>query len=144
VAIGIGCVGAAWACGGRPRTGLVPLGALGLAVAFAALGLAPRSYWTVAWLLIAVGLVSGLYIIPLQAALQSLAPDGERGRFLGTANAMSFLLAAVGAGLFTALRSAGLGSNRVFLVLAGLTAVVGAVLTVWLRRNRARLAAAAT
>jgi len=50
--------------------------------------------------------------------LQSLAPDGSRGRVLGTANGMSFVMGGAGSLLFLALRQLGMPSNRVFLVLA--------------------------
>lgn len=136
VAIGIGCVGAAWLSGRRSRLGFVPFGAAALAITFLLLGVAPLTYWLVGALLSAMGLVSGLYIIPLQAALQELAPSAERGRFLGTANAMSFVMAGVGAVLFLGLSKLGMPSNRMFLVLAALTAVVCAIVIALLRRGR--------
>ncbi|MFO0828021.1 MAG: MFS transporter [Phycisphaerales bacterium] len=140
VAIGVGCVTAAWLCGKRARLGFVPLGAAGLAAAFLALGIAPLQYWLVGALLSGMGLVAGFYIIPLQAALQQLAPNDQRGRFLGTANAMSFVMGGVGALLFWALGHAGMPTNRMFIVLAVLTLVAGVMIHAWVRRNRERLA----
>ena len=80
------------------------------------------------------GLVAGFYIIPLQSMLQSLASDDMRGRVLGTANGVSFVMGAVGSGLFFALRQLGMPSNRVFLVLAGLCVAAAAIVMVRLRR----------
>jgi sugar phosphate permease len=109
------------------RRAFVTAGAAGLALGFAAMGLAPPSFGITAALLAASGLVAGFYIIPLQSSLQALAPDDARGRVLGTANGLSFVMGGVGSALFLALRQAGLPSNRIFLVLAGCCAAMAIV-----------------
>lgn len=141
VAIGVGCVAAGWLAGARLRLEFVPFGAAGLALSFLLLGIAPLRFALVGALLSGLGLVAGFYIIPLQSALQALAPPDQRGRFLGTANALSFVMTGVGALLFWILSSLGMPSNRMHLVLAALTAVAGGVIVVWLRRNRVLIAA---
>jgi acyl-[acyl-carrier-protein]-phospholipid O-acyltransferase/long-chain-fatty-acid--[acyl-carrier-protein] ligase len=118
VAIGGGCVLAAWLDTPARRARFVPLGALGMAAGFAALGVAPPSFGLTVALLSATGVVAGFYIIPLQSMLQSLSPDDSRGRVLGTANGLSFVMGGAGSLLFLALRQAGVPSNRVFLALA--------------------------
>lgn len=133
VAIGVGCVTAAYLDTPARRTRFIPLGAGGLALGFTLLGIAPASFAVTLALLAATGLVAGLYIIPLQAMLQSLAPDDLRGRVLGTANGYSFLMGAIGSGLFFALRQADMPSNRIFLVIAGLCAAAGLAIVLWLR-----------
>jgi acyl-[acyl-carrier-protein]-phospholipid O-acyltransferase/long-chain-fatty-acid--[acyl-carrier-protein] ligase len=134
VAIGIGCVLAAYLDTPARRGRFVPMGALGLAVAFALLGVSPASFAiTMAWLVL-TGLVAGFYIIPLQSMLQSLSGDEIRGRVLGTANGVSFVMGAVGSGLFYLLRQLGMPSNRVFLVLAVLCLAMAWVSSRWLRR----------
>ncbi len=134
VAIGIGCVLAAYLDTPARRGRFVPVGALGLAVAFALLGVSPASFAiTMAWLVL-TGLVAGFYIIPLQSMLQSLSGDEIRGRVLGTANGVSFVMGAVGSGLFYLLRQLGMPSNRVFLVLAVLCLAMAWVSSRWLRR----------
>ena len=133
VSIGVGCVVAAYLDKAERRTLFVPCGAAGLAVAFLALGLAPASFGLVAALLALTGLVAGFYIIPLQSLLQSLAPDEMRGRVLGTANGLSFVMGAVGSGMFLALRQLGMPSNRVFLVLAALCVAMAMLVALWLR-----------
>jgi acyl-[acyl-carrier-protein]-phospholipid O-acyltransferase/long-chain-fatty-acid--[acyl-carrier-protein] ligase len=142
VAIGVGCIAAAWISGDRPKPILVPIGAGALALFFVLLGLAPRSPWLVGSLLAGMGLVAGLYIIPLQSMLQALAPDNERGRFLGTANAMSFVMGGVGSLLFVGVKNLGIDSDRTFLLLAVLTVIVGALLARWLFLRREALTAA--
>jgi acyl-[acyl-carrier-protein]-phospholipid O-acyltransferase/long-chain-fatty-acid--[acyl-carrier-protein] ligase len=120
VAIGSGCVAAAYLDRPWRRAAFVRLGALGLGAGFLALGLAPPSFGLTMALLAATGAVAGFYIIPLQSMLQALAPDDRRGRVLGTANGLSFVMGGAGSALFLALRQAGMPSNRVFLVLAAL------------------------
>lgn len=136
VAIGIGCVLAAYLDTPARRWVFVPAGSLGLGAAFVLLGLAPPDFTTTVALLVLTGLVAGFYIIPLQSMLQSLSGDEIRGRVLGTANGVSFILGAVGSGLFYVLRQLGMPSNRVFLVLGALCVAMAAVTRIWLRRAR--------
>ncbi|MFM2165410.1 MAG: Lysophospholipid transporter LplT [Planctomycetota bacterium] len=134
IAIGLGCVAAAYLDTPARRARFIPLGAAGLAASFLLLGLAPPSFKLTLAYLVLTGLVAGFYIIPLQSMLQSLASDDMRGRVLGTANGVSFVMGAVGSGLFFALRQLGMPSNRVFLVLAGLCIAAAAIVMVRLRR----------
>jgi acyl-[acyl-carrier-protein]-phospholipid O-acyltransferase/long-chain-fatty-acid--[acyl-carrier-protein] ligase len=136
VSIGVGSIIAAWSSGAAPRPMLVPFGAAGLAFFFLLLGLGPRNPWLVGALLSGMGLVAGFYIIPLQSMLQLFAPDAERGRFLGTANAMSFVMGGVGSLLFMMVVRLGWPSDKAFLVLAAATVVVGLLLARWLRHLR--------
>ncbi|MSR41191.1 MAG: MFS transporter [Phycisphaerales bacterium] len=135
-AIGIGCITAAYADHEARRSTFVVVGAFGLGAVFLALGLAPPSYPITMCLLIAMGLVAGFYIIPLQSMLQIHSPDKSRGRVLGTANGMSFAMGAVGGAMFYGLRTLGMPSNRVFLVVGLLTLIVGVLIVRW---NRAQL-----
>lgn len=134
VAIGVGCVLAAYLDSPSRRARFVPLGAVGLAVAFTLLGLAPASYAITAALLCLTGLVAGFYIIPLQSMLQAFAPDDARGRVLGTANGVSFLMGLLGGVVFFGLRGPlHMPSHRVFLVVGALCAVMAVVCWKWLR-----------
>ena len=143
VAIGVGCLSAAYLDTPSRRARFIPLGAGGLAASFALLGVAPSSFSATFALLAATGLFAGFYIIPLQSMLQSLAPDDMRGRVLGTANGVSFVMGAVGSGLFFALRQVGMPSNRVFLVLAGLCVAAALIVAARLRRPGPDASAAA-
>lgn len=137
VAIGVGCVAAAYLDAPARRARFVLVGAVGLAAGFSALGLAPADFGLTMALLAASGFVAGFYIIPLQSNLQALAPDDARGRVLGTANGLSFVMAGVGSAMFMALRRSGVPSNRVFLVLAACCAAM-AVLAFRNARRTAR------
>ncbi len=134
LAIGVGCVLAGFISGNRIEPRLVPIGAIGMAVAFILLGLITPQYWSVGALLVTAGLFSGLYIVPLQSLLQKLSPDSERGRFLGTANAMSFVAFTIGAGvMWVATTIANLAPNRVFIVVAVITIIGTGTMLVQMR-----------
>jgi len=131
IAIGVGSLLAGLVSGAKIRPALAPLGALGMAASMLALGLAPRDHTTVALLLLPLGLFAGFYIIPLQAMLQRLSPRERRGRFLGTANAISFLCSTLGSGLFLLCRRGGMEADRVFLVGAALALVAAVGVGAW-------------
>lgn len=137
VAIGLGCAAAGLISGHRIEPRLIPIGAAGLAIFFFLLGTVPPSlpdmgmyvrvvFSNVGLFVFSAGFFAGFYIIPLQALLQKLAPDNERGRFLGTANAVSFAFMTVSAALYASI--AGLFGNqpqRMF-VLCSILMVIGA------------------
>jgi sugar phosphate permease len=104
VTIGIGSLLAGLISGHAIEPRLVPIGAIGMGGAFIALGFVANSFWMVGVLIGIAGLFAGFYIIPLQAMLQHLSPDDERGRFLGTANAISFSFLSVASLLYWAIR----------------------------------------
>ncbi|MBM4106797.1 MAG: MFS transporter [Phycisphaerae bacterium] len=127
ISIGVGSVIAGLASGALVRPGMAPFGALGMSLSMVALGLAPRDPITVGVLLVPLGISAGFYIVPLQAMLQRLSPEESRGRFLGTANAVSFLASSLASLVFLGCRHAGLAADRVFLVgsLGALVAAAG-------------------
>ncbi|MCP3902489.1 MAG: MFS transporter [Planctomycetes bacterium] len=134
VAIGIGSVAAGLVSGHHIEPRLIPIGAGGMTAMFLALGLAPAHYGTVAVLLFGAGVFAGFYIVPLQALLQHLSPAGERGRMLGTANAMSFVASTLGGVIFLVASTLKMPANRVFLICAAL-ALVGTGILIWFMRR---------
>lgn len=106
--------------------------AVGMLVCFIALAFAPKDFTVVAVLLGLAGCFAGAYIVPLQASLQFLSPASDRGRFLATANAISFAMMAISAVAYKLIRAPfGDDPHRVFLVCAGLS--VTGLLWTWLR-----------
>jgi MFS family permease len=89
----------------------------------------------VALFILGAGFFAGFYIVPLQALLQKLAPDDERGRFLGTANAVSFVFLTIAAVLYAVIRPAfGEQPQRIFFVSSVLMAL-GAAYFLWRLRG---------
>src|SRR5579863_9036679 len=88
LAVGIGA-GSLLACklsGDRVDLGFVPVGSALMGLCSIALAGAKGSYgWSVAWLS-ALGLASGLFIVPLNAFLQGRSERGEKGRMIATNN----------------------------------------------------------
>ena len=124
VAIGGGSVTAGLISGHQIRPRLIPLGAIGMTVFFVLLGGVQPSYGGVASFIFGAGFSAGFYIVPLQALLQKLSPDDSRGRFLGTANSISFGFLTVASLLFWGIRRRfevfHENPQRIFLVCAGL------------------------
>lgn len=131
ISIGVGSLLAGVLSGRRIRPALAPFGAAGMAASMLALGVAPRDHATVGLLLLPLGLAAGFYIVPLQAMLQRLSPQESRGRFLGTANAISFLCSTLGSGIFLLCRRGGMEADRIFLVAAALATIAAAGVGAW-------------
>ena len=117
VAIGLGSGVAGLISGHAIRPRLIPIGAAGLTFFFCLLGLVPPTLpdlgpmWRVlvspiAGFVFGAGVFAGFYIIPLQALLQRLSPGDERGRFLGTANGVSFTFLTLASLLYWIIRPA--------------------------------------
>jgi acyl-[acyl-carrier-protein]-phospholipid O-acyltransferase/long-chain-fatty-acid--[acyl-carrier-protein] ligase len=146
VAIGLGCAVAGLISGHRIEPRLIPIGACGLILFFALLAAVPPSlpnlqpmfrvaFSNVSFFIIGAGFSAGFYIIPLQALLQKLSPDDERGRFLGTANAVSFTFLTIAALLYWAIRPAfGKQPQNIFYLSSALMAV-GAAFFLWKLRG---------
>lgn len=123
VAIGVGSAAAGWLSGDKIRPNFIPVGAVGVTVTFALLGILTPTYAGVAMLIVMAGVFAGFYIVPLQALLRYLSPPDRRGQFLGTANAMSFVCSSIGAALFWLLTGpCTIPANRVHLACAILAA----------------------
>ncbi len=148
IAIGIGCVLAGFLSGDAIRPRLVPFGGIGLAVFFLLMGAIPATlpffpetpYLRIlvcptALFVLGAGISAGFYIVPLQALLQHLTPDDELGRFLGTANGLSWTFLFVAAIFYQIVRPNFDIANQMFMVSSGLM-VLGIAFFVW--RVRAR------
>ena len=154
ISIGVGCAVAGLVSGHRIEPRLIPLGAAGLILFFFLLASVPPSmpdmdpvlrvaFSNVSFFIFGAGFSAGFYIIPLQALLQGLSPDDERGRFLGTANAVSFTFMTVAALLYWAIRPlfgdkavdpASNHPERIFYI-CGLLMAGGAVFFLWRLRG---------
>ncbi len=117
VAIGVGSALAGLISGHAIRPRLIPIGAVGLSVFFILLGTVPPTLpalpamWrvlasSISAFIFGAGVFAGFYIIPLQALLQRLSPDDERGRLLGTANGVSFAFLTLASLLYWVIRPA--------------------------------------
>ena len=110
-------------------------------VYFSNLLLSEKSRWmpqvcaNIAAYVFGAGFSAGFYIVPLQSLMQKLSPDDERGRFLGTANAISFTFLGIASIMYSAIRSKfGDEPQHIFFVSAALMAI-GAAFFIWRLRG---------
>lgn len=129
VGIAIGSVFAGRYSRNYIETGLLPLGALGLALGLLIL---PQvgSTAIAAVLFLFIGIMGGIFIVPLNALIQYFAKEAALGKTLAASNWLQnlnmllFLLLTVGFAL--------LGwSSKVLLQLIGAVALVGSIYTLW-------------
>lgn len=130
VGIGAGSLLAGAVSGNRIETGLVPLGALGMAVGSMAVAPASGSFAATALALAALGFAGGFFVVPLNALLQHRADPRRKGQILATANVVQTGGVLAASGLF-ALMSGALGmSAEAILVLLGAATLVLTILAV--------------
>ncbi|HEU4503664.1 MAG TPA: acyl-[ACP]--phospholipid O-acyltransferase [Nitrospira sp.] len=133
LSIGIG-VGARWVgrlSQARVEYGLIPLGAAGVAVLLAVLGLLAPGLPATLTLMVFLGVSSALIFVPLNALIQWRAPHDRRGSVIAFENTCVFtgiLLGSLGAG---ALATAGVSTTGIFTTTAALT-VIGTAWALWL------------
>jgi acyl-[acyl-carrier-protein]-phospholipid O-acyltransferase/long-chain-fatty-acid--[acyl-carrier-protein] ligase len=146
VAVGVGCAVAGLISGHHIEPRLIPIGAAGLILFFVLLGAVPPSMpdmqpmvrvalSNVAFFILGAGFFAGFYIIPLQALLQKLSPDDERGRFLGTANAVSFTFLTIAAVFYWVVRPAFGNQPQNIFYLSSLLMATGAAYFLWMLRG---------
>ena len=131
VALAVGIALGSYAAGKLSRDavelGLVPLGALGIAIFSAALAFSFHSAPTTALWLFLLGASAGCLLVPLQSFVQQRSPKAERGRFLAAANFLAFAAMLGASALLWALRRYfHLHAGQVFLVCAAMTLAVAA------------------
>jgi len=124
--LGIGCgavLAGIWSRG-KVELGLVPLGAVGIALMSMLLATVPGGtagdpigsgyYWSCFWLL-ALGMAAGLYDVPLQAFLQERSPVESRGSIMAAYNFMAFSGMLIASGVFWLLSGPlGLSARTIF------------------------------
>ncbi len=81
------------------ETGLIPIGALGLALSLFGLGITRHPLMLGFWLVL-LGITSGACIVPLTAYIQSKSPAHNRGEIFGAIEFWSFLAMVLASGLF--------------------------------------------
>jgi acyl-[acyl-carrier-protein]-phospholipid O-acyltransferase/long-chain-fatty-acid--[acyl-carrier-protein] ligase len=146
VAIGVGCAVAGLISGHRIEPRLIPIGAIGLSVFFLLLGVvepvvpdrAPMirvALSNVSFFILGAGFFAGFYIVPLQSLLQKLSPDNERGRFLGTANAVSFTFMTVSAVFYWAIAGMFVGREHQIFIICAVLMLAGTCFFLWRLRG---------
>src|SRR5258708_4798052 len=89
--IGLGSAAAGYLSGGKIEYGLVPIGALGMSVACAALATPGLSTREALGRLALLGFAGGFFIVPISALLQHRPDKAKKGEVLAAANLLSFV-----------------------------------------------------
>jgi len=122
IGVGFGSFAAGYLSGGKIEYGLVPLGALGLTAFSAVLGRPTLSYTGALWILTALGVFGGFFIVPIAAIMQHRPEKGQKGAVLAVGNLLSFVGIALASGVFWLVTSAGgLQTRQVFVMSAVMT-----------------------
>lgn len=91
IGIGAGSAIAGVASRGRIAYGLVPVGAVGIALSTVPMGMPGIGAVPFSICLVALGLAGGMFIVPIAAVLQHKPAPERKGAVQGAANLMSFL-----------------------------------------------------
>lgn len=119
IGVGGGAVLAGRISRGKVETGLVPLGALGLAIGSGWLGIQGPGMFGTLILMTLLGVASGFVLVPLNALIQWRAPAARRGAVIAMINALSYLGILVGNLACTALAQAGADTRGILVIAAG-------------------------
>jgi acyl-[acyl-carrier-protein]-phospholipid O-acyltransferase/long-chain-fatty-acid--[acyl-carrier-protein] ligase len=137
VAIGLGSWAAGRLSGRNVELGIVPLGALGMAIGAIGLGLVafvsePRSLmWLIYVLIFIFGLSCGLFIVPIHSFIQLRAPEGVRGRVIAASSFVGWVGVLGASGLVLLFTDRlNVPPSVMFLALGALTLLL-AVIAVW-------------
>jgi acyl-[acyl-carrier-protein]-phospholipid O-acyltransferase/long-chain-fatty-acid--[acyl-carrier-protein] ligase len=132
IGIGLGSVTAGYLSGGKIEYGLVPIGAVGMAVSCSLLLLSSVKLPHALGLLGLLGFFGGFFIVPISALLQHRPDKTRKGELLAAANLLSFVGAFLASGVHYLLTGfLHLGPRGIFLV-GGLFTIVGAIYALWL------------
>ncbi len=130
IGIGAGSVLAGRLSKGHVEIGLVPLGSLGISFFAFDLALFGNGAWHLplglparaAFDLVALGLASGCFIVPLNALLQQRSPEGMKGRLIAFSNVLTFTAVLLAAAVPSLLTGAfGLSTSHIILATAAFT-----------------------
>jgi acyl-[acyl-carrier-protein]-phospholipid O-acyltransferase/long-chain-fatty-acid--[acyl-carrier-protein] ligase len=132
--IAVGCVLGGYLSRGRVNRNVVKTGAAGLFVTLVAMALPGGPHQHLLGfrgsvpMLIAMGVFTGMFIVPVQVAIQSRPPKEEKGRMIATMNQFTWIGIIVGAIVYQAcilvLNATGWPRSTIFAVAAALMAPV--------------------
>ena len=128
--IGTGSLIAGRLSGKIVELGLVPIGAFGMICGCFLLDAWSDSLYSIIPLMILIGLVGGIYLVPLEAFIQVASPNTHRGQLFATSNFLGFLGVLFSSGLITFLTQVlGLKADKGFTVVGFLSMGVMGLIT---------------
>ena len=131
VGIGLGAMVVGRLSQNRIEYGLIPLGAVGAAIALSLLGALTPPLFGTFLVLGLLGVSCSFIFVPLNAILQWRSPPDRRGAVISFSNTCVFTGILLGSLAGGSLANAGLSTSSIFLVTAGVT-IVGTAWALWL------------
>ncbi len=113
----LGSIMVSWVSRRGLQLGIVPLGALGFALALFWSAFAPMGGTVYHFALIVVGFMAGCYMVPLQAYIQDRADPLKRGRVLSAMNLLDSVAGVAGVLFLLGLKYSGVGPAWQFITL---------------------------
>jgi len=100
VGIGLGSLAAGYLSGRKIEYGLIPLGSIGITAMTLTVGLFHGSFVGAAELLALLGFFGGFFAVPINALIQHLPKEDQRGGIIAAGNLLSFIGMALASGFF--------------------------------------------
>ncbi|MBX9694656.1 MAG: MFS transporter [Cyanobacteria bacterium] len=131
VGIGVGAMTAGRLSGARVETGLIPLGAMGIAAFLFLLGGIRPGLWGTLLLMGGLGMACGFFVVPVNSLIQWRAPNDRRGSVIAFSNTCIFGGILIGSLSGGGLAAVGVSTTGILLASAAVT-VLGTVWALWL------------
>lgn len=129
--VGLGSVWAGRMSGRLVEYGLIPLGAIGVGLLTLLFGLTAPGYYATLAIMVALGVSSGLIVVPLNAILQWRSPAERRGGVIALANVFIFAAIMLGSLGAAGLSMAGLSPLGI-LIFASIITTAGMLWAIYL------------
>ncbi len=132
IGIGVGSFAAGYLSGGKIEYGLIPLGAVGMAIFGCLLSLPVLSFVQVFGLLVALGFSGGFFIVPISALIQHRPDEDKKGGVIAYANWLSFVGVVIASAIYSGFTHYLHVGLRTFFAATAVVSLGAAVYTVWL------------
>jgi acyl-[acyl-carrier-protein]-phospholipid O-acyltransferase / long-chain-fatty-acid--[acyl-carrier-protein] ligase len=100
VGIGVGSLLAGYLSGEKIEYGLMPLGAFGMTIMAAVVGVVPHSFLPAAFALAGLGAFGGFFAVPVNALIQHRPAPDKKGGIIAAANLLSFVAGVLASGAY--------------------------------------------
>jgi acyl-[acyl-carrier-protein]-phospholipid O-acyltransferase / long-chain-fatty-acid--[acyl-carrier-protein] ligase len=122
--IALGALVTGYISRGKIEVGLIPLGALGMALFCGLLGIPNLSFNLSLVILAGLGFFSGMFNVPLAATIQQRSPSRIRGVIMATTNMLTFIGMFAGSSIMLIMSEMGINPAKIFIAVAVLTLLV--------------------
>ena len=132
IGIGVGSFAAGYLSGGKIEYGLVPLGAVGMALFATVLSAPGLSFIPVLSLLAALGFAGGFFVVPINALIQHRPDEAKKGGVIAYANWLSFAGVMAASAVYSGCTHYLHIGLRTFFAGTAVVSLAAAIYTVWL------------